>query len=439
MKKIASTTAAALLLTGLLSACGGNDSNNASNSASKAPAASQQSSSASSADAKKDPVTLRFVSFGAAKAELFGKIVAAFNESHPNITVEFTTNTQNYHAQLKTQLATGEAPDIVTHLIGKGMVPYVEADHLMDLSNESFIQKLQPAALESVTYEGKVYGIPLDTQAWGVYYNKQLFQEAGITELPRTYSDFKSVVQTFKDKGITPFAVNYRDAWSLGQFATIGYSPQVVADVKGNPDSFKPGSWSFNTPEFKSVLTALDLVIDNAQERAVDTDLSGQTTLFATGKTAMMVTGNWSLLQLRKLNPELDAGMFPLPFTEQPENNVFPADYALCLNIISHTKHPEEAKLFIDFLLDSQGPAGFYYDEIGTPSALTNSAAKLDPVSDELKAALDQNKTVSWFQNLLPEGFDGEVWKAVQSYATMDNRDHDKFAGLLDNLFANTK
>ena len=50
---------------------------------------------------------------------------------------------------------------------------------------------IRDTELDTVTIEDGVYGIPMDTQAWGVFYNKELFEQAGIADVPVTVSELK--------------------------------------------------------------------------------------------------------------------------------------------------------------------------------------------------------------------------------------------------------
>ncbi len=401
----------------------------------ESPSASGGAKESNTPEAKpQEKVTLRFVNYGAAKAELFGKIVDGFNSSQSNIQVDFTTNTQNYFAQLKTQLSTGEAPDIFTHIIGMSMAPYVDAEHLMDITNEPYMEKLQPSSLQGSTYKGKVYAIPLDAQTFGVYYNKDIFAKNGF-EIPKTYSELVALVDKMNAANITPFAVNYREKWTLGQMATIAYSPLAIPEFEKKQDSFYKGDWTFDTANFNQLLNAVDLIVKNAQDRAIDTDLSGQYALFAEGKTAMMPTGNWAIPQIRKIAPDLNAGMFPMPVSENAAENKYAVDYALCLNVLADTKHPEAVREFITYFLDSKGATSFYYDSIGVPTALKESSDKLDSISESLAQAMKDGNTVRWFQTVLPQGYDGEVWTSIQEYAASGSTDHKALIKKLDDTF----
>ncbi len=62
------------------------------------------------------------------------------------------------------------------------------------------------------SYEGKAYGLPMEQDLMGVYYNKALFAEKGLT-VPTTYAEFQALVETLKADGIIPVAFGNRDRW----------------------------------------------------------------------------------------------------------------------------------------------------------------------------------------------------------------------------------
>ncbi len=68
----------------------------------------------------------------------------------------------------------------------------------------------------SITVDGKVYGMPMNIEGFGVIYNKALFQKAGINELPDTYTELVEAASQLKKVGVTPFANGYYEEWKLG-------------------------------------------------------------------------------------------------------------------------------------------------------------------------------------------------------------------------------
>ena len=166
-----------------------------------------------------EPVTIEFLFGDPNRTELFGRIVDDFNASHDDIQVSYTPSGLNHLEQLRTRLATNEVPDMTSQLQGMELKSYVEAGHIMNIKDESFMDYILPSETATVTVNDGVYGIPMDTQAWGVFYNKDLFAKAGITEVPKTVSELEEVVEKLKAAGITPFAAG---------FATVGCGGEPV-------------------------------------------------------------------------------------------------------------------------------------------------------------------------------------------------------------------
>ena len=209
----------------------------------------------------------------------------------------------------------------------------------------SYLEYIRDTELDTVTVDGGVYGIPMDTQAWGVFYNKKLFEQAGIEKIPETVSELKDCVDKLNAAGITPFAAGYGTEWTIGQFLGYGVSSILTPKAVELGENYKKGNWTFDLPGIDTAFQVLDLVADNTQERPFDTDVSGQYAVFAKEEAAMMLQGNWSILQIRELNPNIQMGMFPLPISEEKEELVFPKQYGFVINVLAATdENPRDRK-----------------------------------------------------------------------------------------------
>jgi len=358
------------------------------------------------------------------RTELFGRVSQAFNNSNSNFKVSFKPSGLQHLEQLRTRLATNDPPDMTSQLQGFELASYVSQGYIRDLSNEEFIQKIQPSELETVTIDGGIYGIPMDTQAYGVFYNKKLFEKAGITDTPRTITELREVIDKLKAAGITPFAAGYATPWTIGQFFGYAVSPIITPAVRENMEEYKKGNWTFDLPGMDDALSVLDLIVENTQPRPFDTDVSGQYAIFAKEEAAMMMQGNWSIVQLRELNKDLDMGMFPLPISENPDLLLFPKQYGFVINILEETDNIDAIRENVNYFLDAQGEASFYYDEIGIPTSNMTADPKLDSASELLQDFMKKDKTVFTYYSYEPAGFDAESWKITVEYIQKGDRDH---------------
>ena len=105
---------------------------------------------------------------------------------------------------------------------------------------------LLPGLVHSCTVDGKDVGMPSEVMMVGFYYNKDLFQQAGIEEVPVTYEEFLDVVDKLNAAGITPLTVGAQDNYSIWAFETMlaryGFFEKL--------DGLKDGSISWNNEDF---------------------------------------------------------------------------------------------------------------------------------------------------------------------------------------------
>lgn len=268
---------------------------------------------------------------------------------------------------------------------------------------------------------------------------KELFAQAGIEKVPETVSELEDCVEKLKAAGITPFAAGYGTEWTIGQFLGYGASAILTPKAVELGDDYKKGNWSFDLPGIDMAFQVLDLVADNTQDRPFDTDVSGQYAVFAKGKAAMMLQGNWSILQIRELNPEIQMGMFPLPISENKEDLVYPKQYGFVINVLAATdEDPRKADAinkFMEYFLDPANGGGYYYDEIGVPTANAKAEPQLDEASEILQEYLKEAKTVFTYYAYEPAGFDAESWKVTVQYLSGGTKDHGQLIKDFDEAF----
>lgn len=386
-----------------------------------------------------EPVELEFLFGDPNRTEIFSRIVEDFNESQSEVHVTFTATGTNHLEELMTRLATGEAPDLTSQLQGYELASYVEAGHIKDISGQPYMKYIRDTELDTVTIDGGVYGIPMDTQAWGVFYNKKLFEQAGISEVPKTVTELRECVDKLQAAGITPFAAGYGTEWTIGQYLGYGCSSILTPKAVELGENYKKGNWTFDLPGMDLAFDVLDLVNENTQERPFDTDVSGQYAVFAKEEAAMMLQGNWSILQVRELNPDMQMGIFPLPISEDEEALVFPKQYGFVINVLAKTDEDPEKEAaintFMEYFLNPENGGGYYYDEIGVPTANAVAEPKLDEASEILQEYLEENKTVFTYYAYEPAGFDAESWKVTVQYLNSGSKDHEQLIKDFDAAF----
>ena len=133
-----------------------------------------------------------------------------FTAAHPNVTIKITVlENDTFKPKLTTELQGGNVPDLFQSWGGGGMAEQVDAGLLKDITADvaDWADTMNAGAMGMYQYEGKQYGIPNDLGMVGIWYNKDLFTQAGITEPPATWEDFLTAVDKLKAAGITPISV----------------------------------------------------------------------------------------------------------------------------------------------------------------------------------------------------------------------------------------
>jgi raffinose/stachyose/melibiose transport system substrate-binding protein len=225
-------------------------------------------------------------------------INAEFKAANPG--VEIVTESypdQPYQEKMKIYATAKQLPDVFKYWSFSTLLkPMVDGKFVVALDRPTFNKfGYMPGALESNTYGGKLYGIPVSADLWVVYYNKKLFADAGITKLPATLDELKALVPKFKAKGIIPVTTDGKDSWPL----CITYDV-LVWRLSGDPTLPQQAldrKVKFTEPVFvKAAAMLQDLVKAGVfQEDLMVSDYGAARNLFGQGKAAMFVMGSWEL------------------------------------------------------------------------------------------------------------------------------------------------
>jgi raffinose/stachyose/melibiose transport system substrate-binding protein len=150
------------------------------------------------------------------------------------------------------------------------------------------------AALELYGQNGEYYGTPWTWGAVGMFYNKALFEEAGLDpdNPPATWPEFLEAVQTLKDAGITPISLGEGEKWP-GHFWWV-----YLALRLGGQDAFLAAytrEGSFADEPFVQAGEYLQQLIDLEpfQEGFLATTHPESEGVFGNGEAAMMLMGQW--------------------------------------------------------------------------------------------------------------------------------------------------
>ncbi|WP_372907066.1 ABC transporter substrate-binding protein [Rossellomorea marisflavi] len=310
-------------------------------------------------------------------------VVAGFMEENPNIFInEYTSGSENYLDYIRTKDAVGEFPDIIEM---RDTELFAKAGMLTELPPE-ITKKFESVA----EIDGKVYTAPLTGQGiLGVFYNKALFERAGIKEIPRTYEEFLEVCEELKNNGSVPLVVGARDSWHLGFLINNFIINYVFSEEPDWLVERREGNvrWTDKEPK-KAMEEMLKIFNNNYINQDYKSTQDYQTaTIFANEGAAMLFSGPWKINHIRKENPELELGWFPLPY-QQGELSITGGVTQEGWAISSETSKDDEkynaAKKFIEYFFAEENYSTFLSNVYGMPSISEELIYEKDEIANEM-------------------------------------------------------
>ena len=249
--------------------------------------------------------------------------------------------------------------------------------------------------LRDVTGLEKVYAIPYAANAVGIIYNKTIFNELGLT-VPKTWDELIDVAEKVKAAGKTPFYFTFKDAWT-----TLPAYNALAANTQGENffDQLNDGKTTFQKG-YKEATEKFVQLLEYGHKDNFGKGYADGNVAFAKGESAMYLQGIWAIPEIRKANPDIELGVFPYPATNDPENTKLVSGVDLLLAISKTSKHPEEARKFVNFLLDPEN-AKFYLSEQNAFSAI-KGITQDDPALDGLKESFEKGALVDFPDHYIP-------------------------------------
>ncbi|GGN59032.1 sugar ABC transporter substrate-binding protein [Actinoplanes lobatus] len=262
------------------------------------------------------PVTLTLAGWSLATTPEFKTLADGFRAAHPDIAVELKEyDAANYDTQMIADLAAGKAPDIYVQKNLKNFYTYQNGKQLLDVSDVAGKLGSGVGGLSSYQVDGKTWAIPYRQDSWVLFYNKALFDKAGVKHPDGswTWDDYATVAKelTTKLKAAGDKALGtYQHTWqSTSQGFALGQT--AGADLQS-------GDFGFLKPYYEK---ALDLQAAGAQVSFGDATTNSLTYQAQFGKqsAAMMPMGTWYIATLLSQQAKGDADTFAWGIAPAPQ------------------------------------------------------------------------------------------------------------------------
>lgn len=311
-------------------------------------------------------VVIELVQYKPEAVDIFDALEEKFNETHDNIELKIDSP-NDAMTILKTRFIREDNPDIIGIGGDINYSNFLDAEMLMDVSDFDGLEDIKEKYLstnkdlEYVPLEG-VYAVPYMSNAAGVLYNKDIFEEHNWS-IPTTWDEFIQLCEDIQKEGILPLYFGYKDTWTcLAPWNAIAVN-LCPTDITYQVNSGK----ATYAEAYKEVAQKQKELLKYAQSNPVAYGYNDACTAFARGESAMYVIGNYAIPQIRSVNPDMNIDSFVFPASNNPEENVLNSGNDLMFCVMEDCEHKEEAYEVLRFLLEDENVQAYLDDQSAVP------------------------------------------------------------------------
>lgn len=307
--------------------------------------------------AEEEQIVLKYTGWGSpAEKKTTQNVIDHFEETHPNVKVEYVHIPTDYNTKLTTMVAAGQEPDVAL-LNGDMSLQWASQGKLMNMlelaeGDEEFnIDDVLPQCVYWWD-EGKACGVNGSLEVFGLFYNQDIFEEAGI-EVPTTeeeawtWEEFLEVAQKltidqkgrnaldpeFDEKNIKQFGIYSPSGANMISYA-MAYTGQDFLTEDGKGVNLAGTEAITAIQNFADLITKYHVAPNPAQSK----NLPGASTALAAKKVAMVWDGQWCLMDMVANKVNFGVGIAPKMYDK-------PMTIAMGEPVVvfSSTEHPKEA------------------------------------------------------------------------------------------------
>ena len=309
---------------------------------------------------KAEPVTLEFLNEGT-PGDVESGLYAEFSASHPNIKLEvipFPGEATDYETKILTSMAAGDAPDIFTthdnttyrYAVDKLILPV--PDDLADYIRKEAPPAIKDGMLYPLTVEGEIYAAPWNADWVCLFWNKDMFAEAGLPGAPKTIDEN------------TEYAIKLTKRDSSGTITRSGLSLRLTGHPAGIVDKFISHFTAFGgemvsedlrRPLFNDTpgKAAAQWYLDLLYKYKVDAvDIPHDAGAFFNNQTAMFGRGPWVVARYKETTPQMVYGTnYEIAVCPSGRAQARSIGFIDAIAVSKGAKHPNEAWDFVKWMV----------------------------------------------------------------------------------------
>ena len=394
-RNIASGLVISLLGASLLAGCGSKSNEPNSNAG----------SNGNEGSGKAEQVEIEFFSNKAENINTYKSLISEFEQKNPNIKVKFQAPPEP-DTVLKVRISTNDVPDVMSMGGSAHYREFVATGVLQNYIGDALLENVHPAYIEMI---GKIlgdkndgtYGIPYAANANGIIYNKEKLDSLGISP-PKTWDEFVQALDKAKAANEIPIYFTLKDPWT-GMVALNS----IAANLQGDnfAEEKNQGKASFNE-RYSEVADKMIKLIDYGHNDNFGVGYSDGNTAFAKGNGVFYIQGVWAIPDILKANPDIQLGVSAFPATNDSAANKLVSGVDILLTTAKDTKHPEEARKFIEFLLEKDNAQRYINEQ--TAFSTLKDIYQESPIMAGFKENFENGSITSFPDHYYPNGMKPE-------------------------------
>jgi len=370
--------------------------------------------------------------------DAFSEVIAEYEALHPYVNIEYRKlRYSEYEAELLNAFAEDRGPDIfsihntwikryqpkleampeTTTMAYPVLVGTIKKETVNELrTNKSLsVKELQDTFVDAVSYDvvledNKIYGLPLSVDTLVMYYNKDLFNNAGISQAPKYWN--KEFLQTIKKltkqdpkKGIIQSGIALGGSSNIERYSDI---LSILMMQNGATMLENSRKVVFNTvpafardtnynPGIEALRFYTDFANPAKESYSWNSEMPNSLEMFTSGNLAIMFGYAYHLPLIKASAPKLNFSISSFPQIEgNPPTNINFANYWV-ESVSKKSKHTNEAWDFVQFIT-KENQAKKYLEKTNLPTALRSLVAN-QKENDDLKVFANQILTAkSWYK-----------------------------------------
>jgi multiple sugar transport system substrate-binding protein len=323
----------------------------------------------------------------------FKKVVSEYDVKNKNVDIKVVGGIVD--DKIIAALRSGNVPDVVSSFQSNNVGIFCPSGGWIDLGpylkRDKINVNIFPAASRYYTqYKGIRCALPLLADTFGFYYNKALFKKAGLTRVPKTFSELSTYAKKLTVRkadgsldvvGYNPNALFYHGGAGISTYGTL--IGATYFDKSGKSNLSRDAGWSRLLKWQKSLIDwyGYDKLV-RWQTGAGDEFSASHA--FERGKLAMMLDGEWRVAFLKNERPELQYGTAPMP-VDNANKSLYGSGYVngTIIGIPKGVKHQEEAWKLVRYLTTNDHALAKFSNGIRNVPSTRSSSKSPELVPDK--------------------------------------------------------